>query len=117
MRTPLEAEAEVAEYVLGLDALGLGGKAQTLYWRAMARDIRPLLLRQKALLEADGARDLRDADWDEVLEHLRESPAPTQTEAVLRLDAELVAAWERLLEQLRVLWLTEGRGVVPEEAA
>lgn len=128
MRTPLDAEGEVAEYLLGLDGLGLTGRAQALYLRCLSRDIRPLLLRQKALLRADGAQSWpepkqdpdpveEEAEWVALGEHLREGQTPARTDAIQALDAELVAAWDRLLEQLKTLWLTEGRGVAPGEAA
>lgn len=83
-------EKAVLEYVLGLDGLGLGTKAYGIYTRAMARDIRPLVLKQQALLRVAIATE-------------------TSTDpAVLKLEAELAAAWGRCMDALRTLWLTEG---------
>lgn len=83
-------EAEVLEYVLGLDALGegLGAEAGEIYVRACNRDVRPLLLKQRSLLKR-GADD-----W-----------------VVRAVDVEIAAAWGRCLEQLKTLWLTQGRGL------
>lgn len=86
-----EAEAEALKYVLGLDGLGLGGKAAGIYGRALARDIRPLLLRQATLLRPT----LAGLETDDA--------------AVVALEAEVCAAWGRCLEQLKTLWLTEGQ--------
>lgn len=85
------AELEVAEYLLGLDALGLGGKGERIYARAMVRDVRPLLHKQKALLERSLATE---ADLDA---------------EVLALDERIAVALEGLLDSLKVLWLTEGQ--------
>lgn len=92
-----EAERACWEYVLGLDGMALGARAQTIVGRHMARDIRPVLLRQRALLD----RALKTG-------------ANTDAE-VKQLEAELAAAWGRCLDALKTLWLTEGPS--SEEAA
>lgn len=90
MSSHFDAESDCLEYLLGLACLGLSGKAFGIYGRCLAREVRPVLLKQKALLE----RAIRGAAVDE--------------STVKQLDAELAAAWGRCLEQLKTLWLTEG---------
>ena len=97
----MATELEVLQYVLGLDGLGLGGKAHSLLARHMARDVRPLLLKQKRALDAatrlDGGR--RGPAAPDV---------PGLDRAAKDLEAEIAAAWGRCLDSLRTLWLTEG---------
>lgn len=102
MTRRLRLEGEVAEYVLGLDALGLGGKAAGIWWRSQLRDVRPLLNQQRALLD----RAIRSGD-----------PTKEPEAAVLALDEEIGNALERCLEQLRILWLTEQPHPEGEDAA
>jgi hypothetical protein len=90
-------ELGVLEYIRGLEGLGLGQKAWALYLRAQTRDIRPLLLRQRAEIE----RAVRT-----------ETPENT-----VDVDAEIEAAWRRLQESLKTLWLTEGPHTNEEDAA
>lgn len=96
------AELEVAEYVLGLDALGvgLGARAGELYRRCLARDVYPLVRRQKALLE------LGVACVENPLPG--EKPSADVERQLAELDGQVEAAWRRCLEQLQTLWLTEG---------
>ncbi len=50
-------ELALGEYVLGLNDLGLGARAEQIYLRHQVREVRPLLLRQAALLkQATGSR-------------------------------------------------------------
>lgn len=96
--TAAEMETAALEYVLGLDGLGLGRKSADVLARCMARDVRPVLLKQRKEL---AAALVTGAD-----------PAA----ALAALDVELAAAWGRVLEALKVLWLTEGpreEGVSP----
>jgi hypothetical protein len=90
----MTTELEVLEYLLGLGGLGLGTKAYGIYTRHMAREIRPLLLKQQALLK--------------VAVQTETSTDP----AVKALDADLGAAWGRCLDALKTLWLTEGPDAV-----
>lgn len=89
-----ELELETTRYVLGLDALGLGlgAKGFAILHRCQLREIRPLLLKQRSALERG-----RDPDG--------------------RLEIEIEGAWERCLDQLKTLWLTEGRGLEDAEVA
>jgi hypothetical protein len=92
-------ELSAAEYVLGLEALGLGFEAMQIQARFMARDIRPLLLRQRELLDASLVDD-----------------PPNFDAQVSALDLELASAWGRCLEALKILWLTKAPQI-EEEAA
>lgn len=85
----MATELEVLEYVLGLDALGegLGHEAGEILKRCVARSIRRLVVRQEWLLKR--RRDVEAA----------------------AIDGEIAAAWEECLQQLKTLWLTQGRGL------
>lgn len=90
MTPRLEAELALGEYMLGLDALGLGAKAEAIWQRAWAREIRPAMLRQRHLLDASlKSRTNKDAQ-------------------VLELEEAVAAGYRRCLDSLKTLWLTEG---------
>jgi hypothetical protein len=93
------AELALGEYLLGLDGLGLGGKGEAIWRRMMVREVRPVLLRQRAMLDK-GIRAGADVDAE-----------------VAGLEDEVAAAYERCLEQLTALWLTEGPAAKGEDAA
>ena len=99
--TATEAEIEVTEYLLGLEALGgeLGRRARQTFDRAQIREVRPCLVKQRALLEK--AVRMENV-WPP--EKLREIDAKA-----LALDEEISRAWARCLEQLKIIWLTSGR--------
>lgn len=80
----------MGEYMLGLDALGLGGKAEEIWTHMMAGDGRRVLLEQRALLE-------RSIETEE-----------NHDAEVLALDDKLAAAYERCVESLKTLWRAEG---------
>jgi hypothetical protein len=105
MRKPDQVEHEVLEFVLGLNALasGLGAQALSLYWRCAVCDVRPLLLRQQALL----GRSIT----------LGEHGAPLEgaDPQLLELEAQLEESWLRCLDELRALWLAH-RTVPPTDS-
>lgn len=92
--TPLEqaenAEREVLEYYLGLEALGdqsLKDKGRGIYIAGML-EVRAILMRAKERLTfARGPEELNTDD----------------------LDLEAAGVWGRCLEKLKMLWLTEGQ--------
>lgn len=103
--TPREAGAEVAEYVLGLDALGLGAKANGIRLRALL-DVRAVLMRQSLLLGQSlrlGRSVVPGAVSRSGLDEARAEKLAREASA---MDAELVEVWGRCLEQLRIFYLT-----------
>lgn len=111
MTTAELAELEATEYLLGLDALDsdLGRKGAQIWNRCATTEILPRALRQKSLknrwerLHAPGDRI---SDWNLTPSG---SEAGTQLDAELAaIDVEIAAAWGRCLEQLKILWLTDG---------
>lgn len=99
-----EAELAATEYMLGLEQMVggvVGRKARQIHGRAEVRDIRPLLLKQRVILDriirlADSGADPLRPDFVEA------------DRKVAELDVRIADAWGRCLEQLKILWLTEG---------
>lgn len=101
-----EAELEATEYMLGLEALGNGldRKARQIFDRAQVRDIRPPLMKQQTMLRrvmhlTEAGRDALDPEFLAV------------DAKVAKLEADIIQGWERCLEQLKTLWLTDGRAL------
>lgn len=105
--TPREADAEVAEYVLGLDAIGLGARAHQIRKNTLSLEVRAVLIRQAALL-GTAIRLGRQVEYGkESTPGIDQPRANALAREALALDAEIVAAWGRCLEQLKIMYLTE----------
>ncbi len=108
----MSRELEVVEYILGLDALGLGlGTAAHAMRKRTLIEVRPLLLRQfEHCSVAEGLG--RQEPWTSP--GIDEGRAAQLDAKGAELGRQIDAAWERCLEQLKILYLTSG-AVVAEE--
>jgi hypothetical protein len=105
----LEAELAVAEYLIGLDTIGLGAKAQEIYATYMARDVAPLLMKQQRLLR-EWERRHAPGDLRSLKHWTLNEPAGRECDAAIEaLDIQAAIALERCQQDLRGLWLREGQ--------
>lgn len=110
MRNAMELEIEVIEYVLGLDALGLGlgNQAANIRRDALAevgrllRRQRPLVARALALGEP--MRPESPFQWP------GENPKAAETlgEQAREYDSQIDAVWVKCMDALKALYLSSG---------
>jgi len=109
VKTQVEIEAEVCEYVLGLDGLGLGVKGENIRRRHQLREILPRLTRQRAhLRNAENFAQAALACNEKENRDIFSGRAAIETDKASALESELVQSWESCLENLKILWLVEG---------
>ena len=101
-------EHEALEYVIGLDALGLGlGTNADGVRREALREVRPLLVRQAAMLRRAVALGTPvDPERPYTRPGIDEAGAATLDAQALKLDGEIDGVWVRCLERLRVVYLS-----------
>ncbi len=118
MRTLQQLEIEVREYTLGLAGISteLGAKAVKLFDQFRVRQLRPLLMKQRAIIKQQ--HSIHDCEWE--AGEVWTSPTPEQAERInqlslkfLEIEKQVIAEWENCLEQLQQLWLKEA----PQEEA
>lgn len=88
----MSAEMKALKAIMAANEVGLGPVAFDMYQRALTGRIRPLLQRQKARLE----------NWV-ALQELE--PGLPPDEEALKLEAEIEAEYEKVLDQITTVFL------------
>lgn len=112
-----EMELKVGEYILGLGDLGLKNEAAVVYVKFMDRHVRPLLFKQKDVLTKYERKHAPGEALEHAAEWTLDRDAGLACEArIFDLDEQIADQLEKLLEELKLIWLAHNATVLAREA-